>query len=246
LPNWANQFTTQPIEKKELDENLAYILGVLIGDGNLYKDKRMNSYKIELVAKHEAFVNSFGDALKKLGFTPHYGIKHVKWCNKNYYRVTAHNRAIAWLKDYMQKLEYILNRPELKIAFIKGFYESEGSSVTGKQWRVRMFGVNSSLLKLVQRFLLDLGFNFSLYLSKGSKNLYELSSTNSEQNLKFLNTINPCIKNKKPDKLPSRKRHPEQYCLALKLNKEFGWGYKKIGKYIIMSPWTIRYWLRGY
>jgi dTDP-D-glucose 4,6-dehydratase len=105
---------------------------------------------------------------------------------------------------------------------------------------------NQFATQSIERKELDENLAYILGVLMVDGNLYELSSMNSEQNLRFLNTINPCIKNKKPDKLPNRKRHPEQYCLALKLKKEFGWGYKKMAKHIKMSPWTIRYWLKGY
>lgn len=55
------------IKLPEMNEDLAYVLGVIFGDGCAYYGK--TSWYVQLTTTSETFNRSFENALKKLGYT---------------------------------------------------------------------------------------------------------------------------------------------------------------------------------
>jgi len=192
------------------EKEICYILGVLLGDGYVYKGK--TNYFIHLKVTSKTFAESFCKALKEIGLTP-----HLFWYEKEQRYIAGCSSKIFYnfyknltLKD-IRKLA-TKNKENMK-EFIRGFYESEGTNVINKKWKVwiiAMCNSNLELLFLVKDVLSMLGFEFTLekkedegteHVIKGiktktTKKHWQLISYRREQNKKFIETIKPVIKNR--------------------------------------------------
>jgi len=103
----------------------------------------------------------------------------------------------------MSDINNLVKKDKTFIAsFIKGFYESEGTCVKGKNL-VRMSNTNRELLNLISGLLLKIGIDSRIngpYTRNGmrySKNFqeYRLNINKQEDSKIFFQLINPCIKN---------------------------------------------------
>jgi len=196
--------------------DLAYILGVLKGDG--YVTGKVHP-KICLEQEDPRFAMSFEGALKRIGLNPStYPVKR-----RGLLRTAAQADAFShWYKGLgLRDIEEIVSkRIEFIIAFIRGFYESEGMSTIDVRkktkwlrWRIMLFNTDLQLIKMVHRLLTVLGFRFGLrwrfvdqrlklikgYVVRSRKPiLYHLESADKKRNWAFMAVVQPCIKNKTP------------------------------------------------
>jgi len=181
---------------------MAYILGVLKGDGWVSGAK--GSWRIVLNQTREAFARSFEKALRNIGLNA----RTTVLAHKGLYVTHASSAEfVKWYKSLglNQIEEMVQAERDYEIAFIRGFYESEGSNVIGKKgpcggfrWSLQMVGKNYELMTMVQRILDRLGYRFALY-SYSKRELYSLQSWRKEENFMFLKEIQPCVKNRSPD-----------------------------------------------
>lgn len=161
----------------EPSTDLAYILGVLLGDGTVYRNKRRNGAEriIALSVKDLEFAKAFLDALRKINLHPHF-----YFYRKNAtYRVRAYSRIFHdWFKSLdMEKIEQLVTTsPELARSFLKGFYDSEGSLILstkrycqGRRYyehpliEVRMSNTDNKKASLIFAVLKYLGFHPRIY-----------------------------------------------------------------------------------
>lgn len=103
---------------------LSYIIGVILGDGCVYKHEA--TYKVVLRAKDKIFVESFRHALSEINLNP--SPITLVW-NEGWalFDVAAYSKAFGvWFKGLTLKdIKEIADK--FPTSFIKGFYESEGS-----------------------------------------------------------------------------------------------------------------------
>lgn len=189
---------------------LSYILGVMLGDGCAYYNKHIG-YMIGLSVTAKEFAKSFMSALKKIGLNP--SIRFVNppsWRRqgrKPQWRVVCSNiRFYKWLKGLTltDVKEIVLLSKENIRAFIRGFYESEGSHFYGEivsnyqytYWVHRITIVNKErkLLKLVRDGLNQLGVKAHLYGPYGQSKMYRINIFKWDMATRFLELIQPCIK----------------------------------------------------
>lgn len=188
--------------KPIFNEALSYIIGVILGDGNV------EHYLVRLRTTTLPFNKSFAKALKTIGINSKtvYASPREKW---NTY--TCSVEFATWLQNLTFKtIEKIVtrNRKNL-IAFIRGLYESEGSA---KKWYnvvyISISNSNKNLIKLLNKLVTRVGFNASIrktFDKRYNSYMYHLCLLGtSQEKLKFLNLIKPCIKYK-----------PKQYPLKL-------------------------------
>ncbi len=188
-------------------KNLAYALGAILGDGFVFKHSR--SYRIGLDVTNQKFSTNFYDALKNIGLNPFKrevmpsnGIGKLKK-----YVVIANSKIFGeWYKRLsLAELEKFLVEEENILAFIKGFYESEGQIYKNKSGYITLHihNTNLNLLKMVEHICRTVDLNFKLYgpyknsgkLGKNQKLLYRLSMLSTNHCHKFLMLVNPSIKN---------------------------------------------------
>jgi intein-encoded DNA endonuclease-like protein len=184
-------------------KDLAYILGVLVGDGWVgYR------YSIGLGSTSKEFAESFANALKNIGLHPNIYLEPKEHFQKrspnanDLWRVIAYSRQFyKWYKDLnLEKIKEVINGYE--VDFVRGFYESEGSCrFRGNSPEVGIHNTNRDLIIFVSGLLTGMGFNLSLNVQRYSrlkpnrKDCFSLHVLGKrEEKLKFLETINPIIK----------------------------------------------------
>lgn len=189
-------------------EDLAYILGVLKGDGCAYIKKGKQSGVVQLSQIRQGFAKSFGIALKNLGFNPSTFIAKSRGCKNGILYVTYGNsyQFVKWYKQLsFEDIEKILGKnPDFIKAFIRGFFESEGTNSIKKRkkynsikWQVGIAGREKDLYDFVEMLLKKIGFNFKRYCHNvRGKPLHILKSSDQRQNYRFIKEIAPCIKNR--------------------------------------------------
>lgn len=186
-----------------MNPNLAYILGVLFGDG-FARRRTQGGHVIGMSVGDKEFAEAFANNVRALGFRikiKKYGPYHEN--RKPRYRALFYStKFYYWFKQLsVNKLENLIESKDLVVAFVKGFYESEGTLGESRKWYyLRLSNTNKELLMLVQRFLIKLGYNFKFYgpykKRLGTKPFYRLHLGNKEQIINFLKVIKPCVKNK--------------------------------------------------
>jgi len=177
----------------------AYILGVMFGDGCVWErqmyskgkkgvKKNGKQYCIELHVKSKKFAYKFREALKNVGLRP-----HIFKDKNGYFRVRAYAKKFveSFKKLTFSDIEKILSSKkidyeyELRIRFIRGFYESEGSFQNNKTF---IYNSDFELINFIKKIIESLGFETSLYKQKRGYCLY------IKNGLQFLDLIKPCIK----------------------------------------------------
>lgn len=190
---------------------LAYILGVLKGDGCVYYGKN-GHYTIKLEVIHTEFAESFRSAIESINL------------NVNIYqrkKLTPRSKHLLWTVQTQSKIFYdwykhLSFKGLSKIAkkfpedFIRGFYESEGSFYRGidhrwkriKGWnclvlRISIVCNDKEIISLIHSMLLKLKIPCAVYEQLiYSHCLQHRIQINSHQAVKnFLKLVKPCIKN---------------------------------------------------
>lgn len=174
-----------------VSRDLAYIVGVLIGDGSV------GNRAIRFCTKDKPFANSFSAAMHNIGL-PTKILRHTRYDKpKPLTTFDIQIRSSLFIAWYGQA-DFTLLAKQFPAAFTRGFYESEG------YWGHCIFFCNSDLLKLelVQSCLIDLGFRAYpikqyIYPERGNvknkKPMYQFSVSMRDK-VKFLDVISPCIK----------------------------------------------------
>ncbi|MEW6498344.1 MAG: LAGLIDADG family homing endonuclease [Cyanobacteriota bacterium] len=188
---------------------LGYVIGVLLGDGCVYKKRRSPHRVLKLRVTSEIFANSFAEALRKLGFHAKRNFVPSKEPKrKNSYEVYAYSLFFyEWWQGFKARfpssLFRILKNKEHKLAFLRGFYESEGTTRTiergTKSYRyIRMVNTGLPLVRTVKAILEELGYHPWLYMSRPPaskwKALYALGLSRQVEVQKFIDEVSPVIK----------------------------------------------------
>jgi intein-encoded DNA endonuclease-like protein len=155
----------KPIKQYIMSPSLAYIFGVMRGDGCAYIT---NSWFLRLNAKDEDFCREFARHLKIVepNCSPCvYKLKNEKrgWIsavgNKSLYHAYINFDASTMLQATEQE----------KCLFIKGFYDSEGSCPNVSPRAVYCSSTNPDLLLLIQQLLSSLAIFSSLHKLQSRK-----------------------------------------------------------------------------
>ena len=199
------------LTKKRGDPNLFssvdlfYILGVLKGDGLTRIREEKHWYILGLATTSEKFAKSFAEALQNIKLTPQlyrynpphgHSKKHV-----SYFVKAASKKFVTWYRNlsYENMQNMIGVNMEFAAAFVKGFYESEGSYYLreSKYPILKIGNMNLQLLSIVRDFILRLGVHVNLGLSgkTGKGKPYWYLHKCGRDVLRFINLIKPCIKN---------------------------------------------------
>lgn len=190
---------------------LAYILGVCYGDGSVHKTwsryLRRYRYEVALHVRNRKFAESFKEALEKQGF------KARLYSYKDLCHVFANSKIFYYFFHSLtlNDLGLMLESVALAKAFIRGFYESEGTCCLcyRKKWNtfekvLAISNTNLELLKLIRECLRRWGLEFHIYARppRGAwLPVYMLKTAREGQINHFLKLIKPSIKYK-----PSSKR----------------------------------------
>lgn len=157
-----------------LSPSLSYILGVLLGDGFVYKHtvnrrkgRHDQCYTVALVTKDYEFAEKFAYALREIGLHPCIFQVKMKRKNPNWsdvWRIEATSVVLyKWFKN--------LNPSQIKqIAraypadFIRGFYDSDGCLSQDKY--ITMHKSNKFLIELIRSLLCGFGFKTKIRIDQ--------------------------------------------------------------------------------
>lgn len=201
-------FFEEGIWRPRPSEDLYYVLGVMLGDGgyNIQTSYGCTSYIIQLRTADKVFAESFKESLEKIGIS---GInlyldgspklRHKHW--KNLYAVfTSCMLFIDWYRSLAleQIKKEISTERSYAIAFIRGFYESEGNfSLNNNVPCIRIYNKRRQLLGIVKEILECLGFHPTLRrdLRKDvAKRADIVGMYRGEEVQNFMEIVKPCIK----------------------------------------------------
>ncbi len=129
---------------------LAYIIGVLHGDGYTRTKPKEWKYIIGLECKDYEFAVEFSKALAKILNKPFKTPKYRK--TRNIYRITYESRAFYnwWTQQTLQTLKpYIEHNRETVVTYLRGFYDSEENNNI-RNWEVNVFNSDKRLLEYIK------------------------------------------------------------------------------------------------
>jgi len=187
-----------------VDSNMAYILGVIRGDGSVFKTRiseHSTGYYIKLGAKDKVFVDSFAKALEAINLNPSvFYDKHIGLWTSSVVSIKFYDWYTLMTWD---ELTSIIRRYPLD--FIRGFYESDGSLYKSNNrpnsWYLYVAAKKDRrLLELLSATLREkYGFDTSISVSRkaGYDDGYRLYLKGGKHERKrFLDMVKPCIRNK--------------------------------------------------
>jgi intein-encoded DNA endonuclease-like protein len=146
------------LELLKPSEDLANVIGVVLGDGFIVERKHCYSYIIGLEAKDKEFVEDFGRRLGKiLGREP-----YKPWINARTgrYRIEITSRILYELLrkpvDLKRIRRYVEHCPKCAAAFLRGLFDSEGC--IGKDGRyIKLYNTDYEVLVYAQKLLRRFG-----------------------------------------------------------------------------------------
>lgn len=155
-----------PKESKKLGPELAYILGVIQGDGCLCKSKRHSlrgecfDYILVLGVTDKDFADYFSKQLEKWSSFKTYKYKYPQRGKgtKDIYGIRLRSKDVfEFLSNF--DLDILLESDEqIKSMFLKGLFDSEGSvSKTKKSRTIRIGMCNIKIIKLAKNLIESLG-----------------------------------------------------------------------------------------
>lgn len=171
--------------------NLAYIVGALKGDGDVVDRPDSRHYFLRLRVASKPFAESFKKAVKKQGLHPNMWFTEND--HKGIYTVTAASQQFVRWYPKLNLTKFLKNK-KLQIAFLRGFYEAEGGCY---KRTIGIYNTDIKLMDFIVSILKQWGFHPKTYLqTKNRKTPYiQLNLHRRMEAEKFLNLINPCIKN---------------------------------------------------
>jgi len=191
---------------------LAYVIGVILGDGYVAKYGRI----VRLQCKDKEFAEVFRNALEKLGFNPnmHFYEKEERWIAQT--KCKALWQFLRPFKEDVNKVLDWMRSKEEKRAFIRGMYDSEGNLKIQKSRKIiRLSNTNKRLLEIIQKYLEDLGIKSELYLARKAgtllnfkekpilqkHNLWQIKVSKQDSSTKFLKLIGSNIPRKNENRV---------------------------------------------
>jgi len=231
----------------KISKELAYILGVVAGDGFVCKCVN-RAYIVGLSVIDKDFAYTFKKNIKKwCGYSP------SVYYYKNMIRVYFYSfEAYKFIKSF--DVNFLLCAKSIeKSFFLKGFFDSEGH--VGKR-HVSIGNTNLGLVNLTRKLLIFLGIRYTkIYVKKlkdGEKTFYYFYVWGKENLRKFQRYVNFSIK-RKIDKLTEIIQNlrdeyaTEDYYKVMELRNKYGFGAKKLSILIedrvpfsVISNWIYR------
>lgn len=186
-------------------EDLAYILGVLKGDGYISYYKPKSDYRVVLNVVDEDFAIAFFNTLKRIGLHPALSqrtsksnFKGRQWTSEQYV-VRAYSKIFVEWHETLQfrHLFQILATSKYRCAFIRGIYDSEGclNKKKGKNsYSLTIWNTDKKLIEFIEILLEIEGIYF--YHRNRQDYLFGIEINRREIIEKFLNKVGSNIRRK--------------------------------------------------
>jgi len=131
--------------------NLAYLLGVMKGDGCISRNIKSHKHILLLTVKDKELAEEFNKVVKGIGLHP-----NLWQTRRGYYRVEANSKIFyEWYRDLsLRSLQGLLPTESEKAVFLRGYFDSDGGCYP--LHGIVATSTNSKLLKFIQNLLLSL------------------------------------------------------------------------------------------
>lgn len=187
---WANLKASAYVP--QIIPHLAYIYGVYLGDGCIFRDRLL------LQVTESAFARSFADALLHLGVgTGHVGYTTApqRRARKPLYVVSVNAKGLTtWLLS-----QATAALPDLfPFDFLRGLFESEG------YWSGNQLGVVCNteewIVRRCEHLLLKAGYHprFAVRTTPAGKPFFRLFLYRKAEQSRFIEEVRPCIRQANP------------------------------------------------
>jgi len=180
--------------KLEPSKDLAYILGILKSDGSVYETGY--SRVIKLVTADRNLARAFVNALRNIGLNPGVGVYIRRDRKRPYYVVRAFSSAFfEWYQRLnLEDIMRLLASDNLRRAFIRGFFDGDGSLTYDpprRKYMVAFYNTRKDLIKIVKAVLLELGFESTVWERRTPKGkpYYHLHIFGKEKVLDFVRSV---------------------------------------------------------
>ena len=173
------------------DADLAELIGVILGDGHIWKYPRVDELSIFSHSNNIGFINRYNCLVEKIFNKKATKTKHGKdKCIR--IRIYQKNISSRVGVPYSPRRNLILQVPDwifkdkmLIVRYLRGLYEAEGCHCIHKPtgtYKVFFTNRNTSLLRIVYRLVKKLGFH-------PHKSLYQIQISRKKEVFEFLNLI---------------------------------------------------------
>jgi len=200
----ARQTRIVPLKKgfDETTNDLAYIVGTLMGDGHL--DRHRGVFSLGSIDRE--FTNAFASAvLRQFGRTPHFEEYPASRMKTGYLR-QPQTRAVFYSRPAHTFLRTICNEKwvrnlsyEQSLAWVRGAWDSEGSvsRITSDRLRVK-FGVKNETFARLYKEALEDALDFqTLHLYHLSSGIWCVDLWNGTDIQRFFESVKPTIERKR-------------------------------------------------
>jgi hypothetical protein len=198
----ARSFYKVPVDLTP-SEDLFYILGVLHGDGSVYKTKykgNWNFHRYSLSVNDKDFAEAFNRSCWNIGLRPNFHKHKSKNCKQGFqWRVEGDSKIfVDWFNglnyDYFNDME-----EPFKISFLRGIFDSEGSV---NKYNVNITSTEYELMLLISKLMENIGFDNEIktidtVLRGKEYRMYRIYLNNKNGAKDFIETINPSISRKR-------------------------------------------------
>lgn len=150
------------------NRDLAFLVGMILGDGNIHRFERTEGLRIALASKNPALVDYTRQVIKRV-FKKDPSVKKVK--NSECFTVTLYEKYISRRlripcgnrARYIFSIpKWILRNRQFIISFLRGLFEAEGSlsvHLPTCTYNFAFSNTNSTLLKSVENLVKLLGYH---------------------------------------------------------------------------------------
>ncbi len=149
-----NKINLQGVDT-EVDEDTAYLMGLLTGDGHIASHS-----KIVLSNKEKDIISFFESYLNKRGIELHHSKsrKYDHYINNKDFADNMHSLGIAAVPSYQKRVPHAVMRakPEIVRAFLSGLFDTDATGIS-KVRNIEYATTSKELAKEVQMLLLSFG-----------------------------------------------------------------------------------------
>jgi len=198
-----HQLAIRELQRKLLEnpQELSYVIGVTLGDAGIYDvpSERGERLRFYMQVKSETFARSVYKALKKISLNPF--MHKTRKRGREYFCVGANSTYFGrWFRQQgMKGIKSIVTSSHGNtIAFIRGFYESEGSCSERPDqpgnYTIAIYNTDARLISFVKVLIQRMGFHPTVTKDARNpqfKDLHRLSLYRQNEIVKFLSLIGP-------------------------------------------------------
>lgn len=192
--------------------HFTYLLGALLGDGTVGQKKR--HWRVVLNVTDKEFAEAFAKALHSIGIRAPIVHEYMRPslhsnANTKFYNCGIGCKKFAQWYDQLsiEKLSCLLDNREKILAFLRGFYDSEGNLYQNSRGSVyiKMTNTKKELLDYIFYLIEALGYNSKVSPGKqlkSGKKIFDIHILgSSEQKLDFLRELAPNIPRRSVNKV---------------------------------------------